>query len=111
MGATSATGVGNGSVEGKNAGSKGFTISGSRLIGPRTVAAGVGTLSGGTLVINLPLLKTAPFGYSVHVTDTSGTATAISAVLTSTTTNSVVTVTGTGTHTISYLVVKNGIAL
>lgn len=113
MGATSVTGVGGpGGVEGKNSGAKSYTISASRLVGPRIVAAGSFTMPGsGSKVLNLPLLKTAPFGYSVQCLDNNGVLGITNVSMTTTTTNTVLTFTGGNSNLVSYAIIKNGIAL
>lgn len=65
MGATSVTGVGQGSVEGQNKGSKHFSIGNSRIIGPRVVMAGTATMSSGAKTVVLPLLSGAVTDYCV----------------------------------------------
>lgn len=109
MGATSATGVGYGSVEGMDMGRKEYTIGANRLIGPRVVACDNGTLSGGAATIILPLLHGAVTDYAVLVSDSSGTAAAISATLTFDVEDTKITVAGTTTHTFNWAIIKQGL--
>ena len=73
MGATSVTGVGQGSVEGQNMGSKSWTIGSSRVLGPRVVAAGTVTLSDTTGTVILPLFPGVVGNYICMVTDVNAT--------------------------------------
>lgn len=107
MGATSVTGVGVGSVEGQNKGSKHWTVGTNRLIGPRVMAAGQATLSSGTKTVTLPALPTG--SYLVVCTDASGTAAATSGTLANTAgTSCVLTLKGTSSNTVNWVIVKIG---
>lgn len=107
MGATSVTGVGVGSVEGQNKGSKHWTVGTARLIGPRVVAAGSVALSSGAASVTLPALPTG--SYVVLVSDASGTPAATSGSLVNTAgTSCVVSLDGTGTNTVHWVIVKAG---
>jgi hypothetical protein len=107
MGASSVTGVGYGSVEGQNKGSKHWTVGTGRLIGPRVVAAGTATLTSGAATVTLPALPSG--SYVVLVTDTNASATAVSGSVVNTVgTSCVVTLAGTGSHVLAWAIVKTG---
>lgn len=109
MGASSVTGVGVGSVEGQNKGSKNMTLGTARLIGPRIVAAGTATLVSGAATVVLPALGSTS-GYVVMVSDASGTAAATSGTLATVAgTSTTLTLAGTGTHLLVWAVVKTGL--
>ena len=112
MGATSVTGTGHGSVEGKDMGRKEHTIGANRLIGPRVVVCDTVTLSGSSMPIILPPLPTSDWGYSVVATDNTAAA-AVGAVLTTPTINGDATtslvLSGTSGHVVSYMIVKQGL--
>jgi hypothetical protein len=108
MGATSATGVGQGSVEGKDHGRKEYTVAANRLIGPRVVAAGTVTLATGSATVILPLLPGVVGDYIVLATDYTN-ANAVKAVLTFESVDSKITFTGNSTDVIQYAVVKKGV--
>jgi hypothetical protein len=111
MGATSVTGVGNGSVEGVDAGSKHYSVSVSRLVGPRCVVSDVATLSSGTATVKLPLLSGAVTDYAVMISDASGTAAATSATMSFGTNVTTVTLKGTSANVVYWAVFKQGMAL
>jgi hypothetical protein len=111
MGATSVTGVGNGSVEGVDAGSKHFSVSTTRLVGPRIMAADVATLSSGTATVKLPLFSGVVGDYVVMISDASGTAAATSATMSFGTNVTTVTLKGTSTNVVNWAVLKQGLAL
>jgi len=107
MGASSVTGVGYGSVEGHNAGSKHWTVGSGRLIGPRVVAAGTATLSSGAATVTLPSLPSG--SYVVLVTTTNSSAAAVSGSLVNTVgTSCVVTLAGTGSQVLAWAIIKSG---
>lgn len=110
MGATSVTGTGLGSVEGKNMGSKHYTVGASRILGPRIVAAGKVALTAGSAVVVLPKLGGDSTDYSVQVTDNSSSAAAASASLAFNAEDVAVTIKGTGTNTVSWAILHNGLA-
>lgn len=108
MAATSVTGVGLGSAEGKDMGRKEHSIGVDRLIGPRVVAAGRVTLSTGSGTAVLPLLDGVVTDYIVIATDRTAAA-AVKAVLAFNTNDSTITFTGTSSDVIQYAVIKVGI--
>jgi hypothetical protein len=72
MGATSVTGVGYGAADGMNKGSEHMTLGVGHLIGPRVVACGSATTSGGGVIaVHIPLLAGLATDYVVLVTATS----------------------------------------
>lgn len=85
MGATSVTGKGLGSADGKNKGSEHQTLGVAHLIGPRVVYAGRITLSGTTGTIVHPTLAGVVGDYCVLLTAESAT----SPFITSRTTGSI----------------------
>lgn len=110
MGATSVTGVGQGSVEGSNMGSKHWTVGVGRLLGPKVMAADHATLSSGTIVVTLPLLPGVVGDYIV-VTGNKTNENAVKAVLTFTSNASVVTIDGTGSDVVAWAIIKAGLSL
>ena len=121
MGASSVTGVGQGSaLKAGQKGAKHATLGVNNLIGPHVVAAGRVTLSSGAAVVHLPLLPGAATDYIV-VTGNATTAPRkiflyagandIKVVLTFST-DTVLTITGTSASSdvVMYAVVKIGIA-
>lgn len=112
MGATSVTGVGLGSADKKIKGSEHLSIGANKLIGPRIVAAGTKTLSGGAGTVVLPALAGSSSNYVVMVTDTNASATAVSGSLSiSAGTSTTLTLAGTGSHVLAYVIVKVGLAV
>jgi hypothetical protein len=113
MGAASVTGVGLGSVEGKNTGSKTYTVNADRVLGPRIVACGGATLASGAATVVLPLIGGDVTEYAVMVTTNGGTAAAVSATLTIDTVAQSTTISlhGTGTNNVWWAIVKQGMAL
>jgi len=109
MGASSVTGVGPGSVEGLNQGSKHWTVGVGRLIGPRVVAAGTVTLDSGAATEVLPKLTGNASEYIVLATDQTA-ANAVSASLANNTNDTTITFAGTTTHVISWAIVKVGLS-
>jgi hypothetical protein len=69
MGATSVTGVGPGSADGKNKGSEHMTLSVHKLIGPHVIAAGTVELDGSTATVYVPA---PPEGFTPFETDVEG---------------------------------------
>lgn len=110
MAATSVTGVGLGSADKKNKGSEHASLGVDKLIGPRVMAAGTGTLSGGSLTVVLPHMDGVSADYMVFCGDASGTAAATSATLAITTDATTLTLKGTGTNTVKWCVIKAGIS-
>jgi hypothetical protein len=102
MGATSVTGKGRGSADGKNKGSAHMTLGVAHLIGPNIVAAGKATLSDGTVSLDLVPMDTSKT-YVVLATDQSANAVATGTFVSSTGT---LTLKGTTTDVISYVIVK-----
>lgn len=111
MGATSVTGVGQGSVEGVHAGPKHWTVNADRVLGPRIVACGTATLASGTVDVVLPLLGGTAADYAVLVNTNGTTARSTSATLVFSADATTVTVKGTGTDPVWWAIVKQGIAL
>lgn len=112
MSATSITGKGLGSVDKKQKGSEHLSIGANKLIGPRIVAAGTVTLSGGAATVTLPALNGTTAQFVVMCTTTNGTAHAVSASLVVTAgTSTVITFAGTSTDVLAYTIVKTGLAV
>ena len=113
MGATSVTGVGLGSADGKNKGSAHMTLGASHLVGPRVVACDEITLDGsGDLVVRLPVLGGVAADYVCLATDSHATAaTACACALTMDSTKTTLTFKGTAGQTVAYSVVKKGLAI
>jgi len=110
MAATSVTGVGNGSAELTSRGPKERAFVGAeKILGPRIMAAGTVTLSGGAGTVVLPVMTGVTADYVVMCQDASGAA-ACSASLAITSTATTLTFAGTGTHVLHYSVVKVGIS-
>lgn len=110
MGATSVTGVGQGSVEGSNMGSKHWTVGVGRLLGPKVMAADVVTLSGAAATVKLPLLPGVVGDYIVLATDKTAAA-AVKAVLTFNANDTTITFAGTSTDVIQWAIIKVGLSL
>ncbi len=108
MAASSVTGTGLGSVEGKNMGRKETTLAASRLIGPRVVAANEVTLSTGAATVLLPLLPGAVTDYIVTATDKTAAA-AVRAYLTFEAEDTKITFAGTSSDVIQWQIVKKGL--
>jgi hypothetical protein len=113
MTATSATGKGLGSADKKNKGSEHLTIGANKIIGPRVVACGSGTLDGsGDLTIILPLPTGVIGDYMVFTTDANATAaTATACTMTFVSNGLSLVFKGTAAQPINYLVVKKGLAV
>lgn len=109
MGASSVTGVGHGSVEGKNQGSKHWTVGVGRLLGPKIMAADVVTLSSGAATVALPKLSGNATDYIVIATSANSSATAVSASLAFGANDCTLTIAGTGSQVIQWAIVKKGL--
>ena len=108
MGATSVTGVGQGSAEASCKGAQGRqTLGVGHLIGPHVVSAGTTTLSGGTKALEIAPLTGVAADYIVLATDYTAAA-AVKAVLTVSSDIWTITFTGTTTDVIQYAVVSVG---
>lgn len=110
MAATSVTGKGPGSADGKNKGSGHMTLDVGNLIGPRVMAAGTATLSGGTVTVVLPAMAGVTGDYMVLCGDASGTAAATSATMVISATATTLTLKGTTTNTVKWAVIKIGVS-
>ena len=110
MGATSVTGVGYGSADGKNKGSAHMTLDVGNLIGPRIMGAGSATLSSGSATVILPALDGVTADYFVICSDASGTAAATSGTLAISGSTTTLTLKGTGTNAVKWAIVKVGIS-
>jgi hypothetical protein len=108
MGATSVTGVGQGSAESACKGAPGRqTLGVGHLIGPHVVSAGRTTLAGGTKALEIAPLTGVAADYIVLATDYTAAA-AVKAVLTVSSDVWTITFTGTSTDVIQYAVVSVG---
>lgn len=107
MGATSVTGVsGAGSVEGIQRGSEHMSLGVEKLIGPRVVAGGSATLSGGgTVTVVFPVLSGVAADYIGIANDTNATVGAVN--ITALTTSSIA-LKGTATHVVNWMIIKAG---
>lgn len=109
MGATSVTGVGQGSAEGVCKGAPDrMTLGVGHLIGPHVVQAGTATLSAGSKAIDIPTLSGSASDYIVLATDYTAAA-AVKAVLTVSSGIWTITFTGTGSDVIQYAVITVGV--
>ena len=113
MGASSVTGVGLGSADGKNKGSEHMTLGVGHLIGPRVMAADALTLDGsGNGSVVFPNLGGVVGDYIVTATDADATAAAaVAASLTMDATSTVVTIKGPTSGIVSYSIIKKGLAI
>lgn len=113
MTATSVTGIGLGSADGQNKGSEHMTLGVGHLIGPRVMAADEATLDGsGDATVILPVLAGVTADYIVSATDSTVVgATAVGAALVITSTETTVTLIGTASQTVSWSIIKKGMAL
>jgi len=113
MVASSVTGRGLGSASGKQKGSEHMTLGVANLIGPRIMAADEVTLDGsGDAVVVLPLFPGVVGDYTVSATDThAAAANAVAAALTFNANDTTVTIKGSNGQTVSYVIVKKGLAL
>ena len=108
MGATSVTGVGQGSAEASCKGAPGRqTLGVGHLIGPHVVSAGTTTLAGGTKALEIAPLTGVAADYIVLVTDFTA-AQAVKAVLTVSSDVWTITFTGTSADVIQYAVISVG---
>lgn len=110
MSASSVTGVGPGSVEGHNQGSKHYTVGVTALIGPRVMAADVVTLATGAATVVLPLLSGAVTDYIVLATDKTADQ-SVTAALSFNTNDTTITFAGTSSDVIQWAIIKIGLAL
>lgn len=104
MSATSVTGKGNGSADGKNKGSGRMSLGVNHLIGPHVVAAGSATLSSSTFVVEFPVLTGVTADYGFHVTGSTS-----AAVYVSSKTVNGFTINGATAQVVDWMVVKNGL--
>jgi hypothetical protein len=108
MGATSVTGVGQGSAEASCKGAPGRqTLGVGHLIGPHVVSAGTTTLASGTKALEIAPLTGVAADYIVLATDYTAAA-AVKAVLTVSSDIWTITFTGTTTDVIQYAVISVG---
>jgi len=108
MGATSVTGVGQGSAEASCKGAPGRqTLGVGHLIGPHVVSAGTTTLAGGTKALEIAPLTGVAADYIVLATDYTA-AQAVKAVLAVSNDVWTITFTGTSSDVIQYAVVSVG---
>ena len=109
MGATSATGVGLGSVEGQNAGSKHWTVSVARLLGPRVMAAdSVLTDGSGLATVVLPKLSGVVGDYIVLATNATS-ASVVRGYLTFGANDTTVHIVSGATNTVQWAIVRVGL--
>lgn len=113
MGATSVTGTGLGSAEKKQKGSERTRVGAEKIVGPRIVASGSGTLDGsGDLTIKLPRPTGVIGDYMIFVTDANASAAAaVAATMTLVTDALQIVFKGPANGPINYLVVKKGLAV
>ena len=113
MTASSVTGRGLGSADGKNKGSEHMTLGVGHLIGPRVVAADEVTLDGsGDAVVILPLLPGAVTDYIVMASDSdAGAATAVAVEMAFNTNDTTLTFKGTAAQPVMWSIIKKGLAL
>lgn len=104
MGATSVTGVGQGSAEGMNKGNERMTLGTTHLIGPHIVAAGSITMTASTGAVELPTLPGVVGQYSFHLTGNNS-----SAVFATSKAVTGFTVNGASGQVVDWMVVKNGL--
>lgn len=110
MACSSVTGKGLGSADTRVKGSEHLSVGAEKLIGPRVVAAGEVTLSGGAATLVLPVLPGVTADYIVTVQDKTG-ANAASAALTLSATGTSIVFAGNGTDVLQYAVIKVGLAV
>lgn len=110
MGATSVTGVGQGSVEGLNMGSKHYTVGANRVLGPRVVAAGRVTLASGAASVVLPKLGGNASDYIVVITAQGSTARSQAATLTQNTNDTTLAIAGSGTDVVGWAIIRVGLS-
>ena len=90
-----------------------MTLGAAHLIGPRVVAADIGTLDGsGNLDVILPVLPGVSADYIVSATDaTVVAATNVGAAIVITATETTVTLIGTASQAVSWVIMKRGLAI
>ena len=112
MGASSVTGVGQGSADKRQKGSEHMRLGAEKVIGPRVVYAGrVTTDSSGDATVNLPELPGVAADYVVVVTETGVAAAGAAAVsMTITGGTTTLTVKGPASTACNIVVVKTGLA-
>lgn len=107
MAATSVTGVGPGSADGRNKGSEHQTLSTDKLIGTRVVVAGRATLSSGAATVTFPQsLARAATDYIVIVNTTTANAARLNAKNDVSSKFNNFTIAGTGTDTVQWAVIN-----
>lgn len=113
MVATSVTGRGLGSADGKNKGSEHMTLGVEKLIGPRIVAADQVTLDGsGDASVVIPVLSGAATDYVVMAMDADASAAAaVAGSLAMDATSATITLKGPASSAVHYMVVKKGMAI
>jgi len=113
MVATTVTGRGLGSADGKNKGSEHMTLGVGHLIGPRVMVADVHEMDGSSDTLKLPVLSGAITDYIITATDADTTAaTAVAASLAMDATSTTVTFFAAADGLdINYTIVKKGMAL
>lgn len=113
MTASSVTGRGPGSADGKNKGSSHMTLGVGHLIGPRVVAADDATLDGsGDATVVLPLLPGVVGDYIVTVTDADATAAAaVAAQLAFASNSTTLTLKGPNSGVVNYSIIKKGLVV
>ncbi len=111
MGASSVTGVGQGSaLKTGQKGAKHATLGVNNLIGPHVVAAGRVTLSSGAAVVHLPLLPGVATDYIVTTGNATSLAVTETKVVLTFSTDTVLTFAGVSSDVIMYAVIKIGVA-
>jgi len=112
MGATSVTGVGQGSAEGSNKGSERMTLGAEKIIGPRVVYAGSVTTDGsGDATVVLPAFAGVTADYVVLCVENGvAAAAAVAASLAITSNATTITVKGPASSACSVVVIKKGLA-
>jgi hypothetical protein len=111
MAATSVTGKGRGSADGKNKGSAHMTLGVAHLVGPRIVMSGTAALSSGSVSLDMPPLAGDDTDYVVIVADTNASAmVATSGTIDASTGTITLGGASSSSHTVAYMVVKTGIA-
>lgn len=113
MVATSVTGRGLGSADGKNKGSEHMTLGVEKLIGPRVVVADQVTLdSSGDATIKLPVLGGVAADYVVMAMDADASAAAaVAGSLAMDANAATVTLKGPASGVVHYMLVKKGLAI
>lgn len=108
MPASSVTGVGPGSADGKNKGSEHQTLATTHLIGTRVITAGRVALSGGAATVKFPVsLERAAADYIVIVNTTTANAARLNAKTDdSSSLFASFTIAGTGTDTVQWAVIN-----